>query len=281
MAMSAPAYDATKQSTGIGRPCALTDQTSADIIRALRLGATIEIACGAAGVGVTSFYRWTAQGRTDDEAGEPSIFRDFWKATEHARHRGDLELLASVKGQTQGRQCRTCAGSGTLRNEDAGGRAGDRRLVTCAGCKGSGFATTPDGRLALELLSRRHPEAFGRKDKHRHEHTGKGGGPVRVDVVTVAAQVDLVSLSAEQLAALAYGGADTPAVTASALPPARRLGADVIEAEAVEAKAEAEAVEAEAVEAEAKAEAVEAVEAVGFAGLAAATVPRADEGQGR
>ena len=300
MGMSAPAYDATKGGTGIGRPCGLTPEVHAAIVRAMRLGAPVKVAAGVAGVSEGSYYQWMATGRADVEAGEVSRFSKFSNAVGSARHRGDVELLASVRGQTQGRQCRTCAGSGTLRSCDAGGRENDQRLVTCAGCKGSGFATTPDGRLALDLLSRRHPESFGRKQ--RHEHTGAGGGPVRHDVRVAAVAVDLAAMSVEQLAALAWSDDDQAALldgpAAAQLPPARaaraakRIGADVIEAapeaapaeaapeaapaeaapaEAApaepEAEAEADVVEADVVEPEPEAEAEAEAEAV-FAGLA-------------
>lgn len=55
-----------------------------------------------------------------------------------------------------------------------------------------------DGRLALDLLSRRHPEAFARKDRTTVKHTGHDGGAIKVAGVVA----DLSAMSPEQLRAM-------------------------------------------------------------------------------
>jgi hypothetical protein len=55
-----------------------------------------------------------------------------------------------------------------------------------------------DGRLALDLLSRRHPEAFARKDRHTVKHTGHDGGAIKV----AAMVADLSTMSPDQLRAM-------------------------------------------------------------------------------
>ncbi len=229
--MSQATYEPTKNGDLFGRPCGLTPDVHKALVRALRLGATVKMATAATGVGLSTFYQWVAKGRADFEAGETSIFTDLVDAVYQAKGHGDIELLASVRHQTQGRKCRTCEGRGTLPSHQAGGRADDARLVTCAGCKGSGFALSPDGRLALDLLGRRHPDAFGRKSRQRVEVTGDGGGPVRVDVAVAAIAMGLVELSVDQLAALAYDGSEPERVPrlGAALPAI--AGRDVIDAE--------------------------------------------------
>ena len=238
--MPSEPYAATREHgvhNGIGRPCALTPETAAEIVRAFRLGATVKIAAGAAGVNEATFYRWMTEGRRDAEAGESSIFRDFCDEVNRARNRGDLELLASVKGTTQGRRCPTCQGRGAVPSHEVGGRADDQRLVRCPACKGSTFSTAPDGRLALDLLSRRHPADYGRQDNHRHEVTGDGGGPVRIDVRAIAAAVDLDAiartLGAGDLDALAWDGDEVAAIEDSARRalPARRDAVDAVDAD--------------------------------------------------
>jgi hypothetical protein len=219
---------------------------SAEIVRAMKLGATVQIAAGAAGVSEGAFYDWMARGRADAAAGETTIFSDFSEAIDRARHTGDLQLLASVRGTTQGRRCPTCQGAGAMAAHLVGGRADDTRLVRCPACKGSTFATAPDGRLALDLLSRRHPEAFGRKDQRRVEVSGEGGGPVRVDVRAIAATIDLGavgSLGVDELTALAWNDdAEVEAVPSRAALPARAV-VEVAEGEAGAPEAEAAEVE--------------------------------------
>jgi hypothetical protein len=243
-----------------GRPCKLTPAMHESLVRAFSLGATVAIACGASGVHIGTFYEWLQQGRDDLEAGQASIFADLAEAVERARHTGDLQLLAAVRGQTQGRRCPTCDGRGAVESREVGGREDDRRHVRCPACKGSTFAVVPDGRLALDLLSRRHPADYSRKDQARVEHVGDGGGPI--DVRAIAAAVDLVALDAMQLAAIAWQGeqvatsvsaAARAALPDRAAPPsARDLGAAEAEADiidAAEAEAEAEAEGAEGAEA--------------------------------
>jgi len=226
-------YAATKAGTTIGRPCGLTPEVHDGIVGALRLGATVKIATGANGVSEGAYYGWMARGRADIEEGEISIFSKFTKAVRGASHRGDVELLASVRLQTKGRQCRACGGQGTIRAGDVNGTPTDNRRQRCDGCRGSGFAIAPDGRLALDLLGRRHPDDFGRKSRQRVEVVGDGGGPVRVDVRAAAVAVDLNQLSPEQLAALAFGAEGGKAIEVAPTVPAlgARRSAHVIDAE--------------------------------------------------
>ena len=181
------------------------------VLRALSLGGTIAMAARASGVDRRTIYRWLERGQADLDAGLDTEHAAFLVEVEKAKGRGDLQLLASVAAQTQGRRCRTCAGSGSLRARDAGGRPDDNRLVRCSACKGSGFATLPDGRLALDMLARRYPADFGLEARHRIEHTGEGGGPIQLDTRVAAVAVDLVDLDPAQLAALAYGALDQAA----------------------------------------------------------------------
>jgi hypothetical protein len=186
-------------------------------------------------------YVWIDRGRRhidQDPDGLPSTkYARLAIEIDEARHKGDVELLASVRSQATGSRCRTCQGAGTVRKCDAGYRADDRTLLRCPGCRGKGYARPPDGKLALELLGRRHVDEYGRKDRHRHEVTGDGGGPVRVDVRAAAAvlDVDLATLSPAQLSALAFGGDDAPQTIVSATRgrlPVRRETVEVVGAEA-------------------------------------------------
>jgi hypothetical protein len=231
----------------------LTDELHAKLVQAFRLGATATIAAGSVGLSTRRLYVWIDRGRRHLDADSDGLPRTKYARLaiecEEARHKGDIELLASVRAQTSGRQCRTCQGIGTVRRNEAGGRANDRTLIRCPGCRGKGFVRPPDGQLALELLGRRHYEDYGRKDRHRHEVTGEGGGPVRVDVRSraVTMDVDLAVLSPAQLAALAFGGDEVSASTAAIASATRgRLPVRRPAVVAAEAGADGDVIDAEA-----------------------------------
>ena len=261
----------------------LTPEVHDKLVRVFRLGGTVEIAAGSCRLAPRTFREWTARGRADlDEGRTETAYARLALDCEEARHKGDVALLDAVRLQAMGRQCRTCQGTGTITGLEKGDRG---RLVRCPGCRGKGYARAPDGKLALELLGRRHVGDYGKKVDQRIEITGEGGGPVRVDTRAAAVLLDatgLAALSVEQLAALAHGGtapsiasATRGALPAPRLPAPRRsapalpldLSRDVIDAPEVEA-GPVEAVPAEA-EVEVEVEAVP-VKRLTFAGLGAA-----------
>lgn len=212
----------------------LSPTVSEQIITAIRLGATVEIAAGSVGVTTADYYDWTARGRSDIDAGRDTLLARFVEACRTERHAGDIELLASIRRRCTGTACLACKGRGISPADQAGGRAGKKHLIRCPGCRGTGWATQPDGRLALELLGRRHSMAYGRKDRHHHEVTGEGGGPVRVNVRAVAATMtaDLGALTGPELVKIAYGEGASGAASVVELPTARALlpRRDVIDA---------------------------------------------------
>lgn len=190
----------------VGRPSKFTPEVEDALIQAFRLGASKKIAVGSVGVHERTFDNWMQSGR-DAKSGR---YRRFYLAIEKARNRGDLELLASVKQATQGVKCRTCHGQGSFPR--------DGKLISCPACKGDGYSMKPDGRLALEFLSRRQPQDYAKQAPQRIELTGAGGGAVKyeADVRVVAASIDLGGLSIEALAALAWGEVDEVEVPAIA-----------------------------------------------------------------
>ena len=109
-----------------------TPDTHAKLVRAFRLGATIKIATGAAGVSLRVYDSWIQRGRAElaiDPGGAVTTpLARLAMECDEARHRGDVELLASVRAQATGIRCRTCQGEGTVRGHQVdGGGAGGRR----------------------------------------------------------------------------------------------------------------------------------------------------------
>lgn len=226
-----PKYEATKNGRRVGRPCGLTPEVHKELVKAIQLGATVKIATRAAGVSDTAYYQWLARGRADIELGDDTIFSQFTADIERASGKGDVELLSAVRVKTQGTRCPTCRGRGAVPASEVGGAPDDHRYRRCPACYGSGFGTTPDGKLALDFLARRHPEDYGRKDNKRHVITGPQGGPVQVDVRAVCVALDVAAMSPAQLAAMAYSRPEQ-IETKATLPPRRQLSADVLEADA-------------------------------------------------
>ena len=77
-----------------GRPSALTPDTEAMILNAIRCGSSYRSACVAAGVGERSFHRWKSKGQ---EEGAPSEYRRFWQALTRAEHEGQIARLAVIQ----------------------------------------------------------------------------------------------------------------------------------------------------------------------------------------
>lgn len=224
----------------------LTAEIHAKLVRAFRLGATTAIAAGSCRVSPRTFREWIARGRADLAEGRAeTAYARLALECDEARHKGDVELLAAVRSQATGRACRTCQGQGAIPASHNGGRADDRSLTRCPACRGKGYARAPDGKLALELLGRRHVADYGRKVDQRIEITGAGGGPVQIDTRSAAVLLDgggLAAMSVEQLAALGYGGTAAPppiaSTTRGALPPPRsRDVVDAVEPESPPAEA--------------------------------------------
>lgn len=71
-----------------------------------------------------------------------------------------------------------------------------------------------DPRLALDLLARRHPEAYARKDRHVVKHTGHDGGPITVAAVVA----NLADMSPDQLRAMLAVDEAPPADVIDAAP---------------------------------------------------------------
>lgn len=67
----------------MGRPTALTADVALAIVESVSEGCTVEDAARAAGVGVSSVYRWQQQGASEDP--EHATYREFRDALTRAR----------------------------------------------------------------------------------------------------------------------------------------------------------------------------------------------------
>lgn len=81
----------------MARPSDLTPQIQAAIVDSICKSVPPESAARAAGVSPRTYYRWTAQGRADDEADRDTPFRQFWQAVEEALAVAEAALLETVR----------------------------------------------------------------------------------------------------------------------------------------------------------------------------------------
>ena len=77
----------------MGRPTKLTPEVQADLVQAIRLGATRELACDYVGISTTTLYRWLQQG----DVAEDGPYREFRDAIKKAEGRGAVEALARIQ----------------------------------------------------------------------------------------------------------------------------------------------------------------------------------------
>lgn len=195
---------AARQSRGAGRPTKLTDEVQAKVVRVVKMGGSLVMAARYAGVSVDAVYEWVRRGEGQHERGSTPRFVRFAQAVRQAEGDGDAELLESVRAQVVGLECKACV-DGVVEHQDKG-------PIQCPACRGTTYATKPDGRLSLDVLARRHPADFGRKDRMQVEQ--KVSGSVRVDVQVKALTMSLQALDAAQLMALAWGGEEPKAIEA-------------------------------------------------------------------
>jgi hypothetical protein len=83
---------ARRKRTG-GRPTRLTPQTESRILQAVRCGASFKSACVAAGIGLRTFYRWKAEGESEDAR---PLHRQFWQRLTQAVEEGHVARVATI-----------------------------------------------------------------------------------------------------------------------------------------------------------------------------------------
>ena len=192
--MATAAKKKRQSKRGRGRPTKFTADVKKKVLHVVGLGGSLEMAAKYAGISPTTLGDWIRRGDGMMELKATAEYSRFSRQIRQAQGEGDATLLQAVRSQVVGLPCNACT-DGTIK--------GDEGPERCPACKGSSFAARPDGRLSLDVLSRRHPQHFGRKDRMQIDQTVQG--VITVDVSVKALGMDMAGMDAEQLKALAWG----------------------------------------------------------------------------
>lgn len=131
----------------MGRPTKLTEEVQGAICRALEKAVPVETACEIAGITHTTYKNWRARGRRELERVEEGHHNCRVRKEEKPY----VEFLAA----------------------STRARANCERQLT----KYWYDAAEEDWRASMELLQRKYPDRWSKKEKH--EHSGPEGGPMQ------------------------------------------------------------------------------------------------------
>lgn len=153
-----------------GRPSKLTPELQERIVDAVLEGNYLETAAQAAGVGKTTLYRWLRKAQDVEAAALEHIDpdadgEDVWNHTDPAEwpYLDFRHALQSAEAYSETEIL--------------------RRALTAA----------PGWQAHMTYLERRHPQRWGRRDAHKHEHTGEVRRSVEVIVPTDAERAAVLS----------------------------------------------------------------------------------------
>jgi transposase len=76
----------------MARPDKLTPEVAQRIVDAIRVGATVELAAAAAGVGIRTLYRWKKRGETSTSG----KYWEFWERVKKAAAEEELGGVAEI-----------------------------------------------------------------------------------------------------------------------------------------------------------------------------------------
>ena len=158
----------------LGRPTLLTPERQEIIIETLRGGGYAEAAIKRAGIGHSTYYEWLQKGEAGDQP-----YADFADAVKKAEADAETRAVATVLAVAFGAPAQYDAQGNQIREEEK-----------------------RNWQAAMTYLERRYADRWGRRvSEQKHEVSGPDGGPV---------QIAYEHLSAEELAAIAAGGAGDP-----------------------------------------------------------------------
>lgn len=155
MAANAPA----RRRSG-GRPTKLTDEMADRIVTAVRAGNYLETAAHYAGVHPATVFRWLKEADDDDAPASKVRFRE---AVNRARAESEIRVVGQIQ--------RVIMGGQVLREVT--------RTMPDGGTETERHYAPPDGRVALEFMSRAYPDRWARRSAI--EVSGPDGGPIQVE----------------------------------------------------------------------------------------------------
>lgn len=146
----------------LGRPTKYTEERGAQIVSAIRDGATRDQAAALGGISVTTLYRWLS-GEQVEQGESEAIFRDFREQVEAAEAARELEMLALIQQAARGHK--------TTRTRVTG--KGDSQQVS------QETVIAPDAQAAQWLLRCWNPQRWG-KGNGEDAPADSGGVTIRV-----------------------------------------------------------------------------------------------------
>lgn len=153
-----------------GRPTKLNKRVQNIICRAIRAGMTYERAAEAGGITFQTFTTWRGQGEADLNAGQTTIFSDFFDAVQRAEIDGELKnaevVFKAAKGGMKITETKTVTKATVRKNEDGK----EERVAGIADEETTVIVKTaaPDWKAAAFILERRHGARWGRKAQIDH-----------------------------------------------------------------------------------------------------------------
>lgn len=159
----------TRPARPVGRRSKLTPERHAIIVEAIRDGATLDAAAGAAGVDERTLYRWLADA---EQPGARKALRQFRQDVYRARDELEVRVardsvLKSAIGGYVVKEVTRYKPDGTEEHEQQ--------------------IAPADGRVGLEMLARRFPDRWARRASV--EVSGPGGGAIQVEHSAVLASL--------------------------------------------------------------------------------------------
>jgi hypothetical protein len=141
-----PRIDRREVRNTMARPDNLTSEIAKRIVDAIRVGATVELAAAAAGVGTRTLYRWKERGETNTSGKYWQFWQEVKKAAADEELAGLAEIYQASRRQVMARETKTVTNS-------------DGKTVTSI----NETFTPGEWQARSWLMERRHRQRWGRQ----------------------------------------------------------------------------------------------------------------------